>query len=256
MSDTAAADIARAERLVAQALMAAPRSPLAHFARGHILRAQNRLAEAITEYDTVIAFDRNRVGAYANIGQCKFYRGSIEEYLPLVERAIHLSPRDPQIGVWYGRIGLVHLLQSRTGEAILWLEKARNADPALPYVRSRLASAYALAGETERAAVELAEAGKLSGDDRHASIAKLLKAGETGSPLLFHLLRFPCPFQRRTAERYKGAAIPVLTLPCQDGTDSSNPLSSSGESSTNRTRSRGGEAERVDTRRLDQYRIS
>jgi hypothetical protein len=44
---------------------------------------------------------------------------------------------------------------------------------------------------------------------------------------------FPCPVQRRTAERYKGAAIPVLTLPCQDGTDSSNPLSSSGESATN-----------------------
>jgi len=32
-----------------------------------------------------------------------------------------------------------------------------------------------------RAAVELAEAAKLSGDDRHSSIAKLLKAGETGS---------------------------------------------------------------------------
>jgi hypothetical protein len=53
------------------------------------------------------------------------------------------------------------------------------------------------------------------------------------APLLIRLWRFPCPFQRRTAERYKGAAIPVLTLPCQDGTDSSNPLSSSGESNAN-----------------------
>ena len=55
--------------------------------------------------------------------------------------------------------------------------------------------------------------------------------------VLIRLWRFPCPFQRRTAERYKGAAIPVLTLPCQDGTDSSNPLSSSGESSANRAAS-------------------
>jgi tetratricopeptide (TPR) repeat protein len=181
MSDSAATDIARADRLTGQALTASPRNPLAHWAKGHVLRAQNRFEEAITEYETVIAFNRNRVGAYAHLGQCKFYQGSIEEYIPLVERAIRLSPRDPQVGVWFGRIGLVHLLQSRVAEAILWLEKARNADPALPYVRSRLASAYALNGEFERATVELTEAYNLSSDDRYASIAHFLKAGETGS---------------------------------------------------------------------------
>jgi adenylate cyclase len=181
ITDAAAADIACAERLVAQALATAPRSPLAHRASGDVLRAQNRLEEAITQYEMVIALDRNSVGAYAQIGQCKFYIGAIEEYIPLVERAIRLSPRDPALGMWYGRIGLVHLLQSRIGEAILWLEKARNANSGLPYIRSRLAAAYALNGETERAGVELAEARKLSRGDRHSSIARLLKAGETGS---------------------------------------------------------------------------
>jgi predicted Zn-dependent protease len=73
----------------------------------------------------------------------------------------------------------VHLLQSRIAEAILWLEKARNADPALAYVRSRLASAYALNGEIERSAAELTEARRLSRDNRYSSIAQLLKAGET-----------------------------------------------------------------------------
>jgi TolB-like protein/class 3 adenylate cyclase/Tfp pilus assembly protein PilF len=181
VSDSAAADIARADRLVGQALAVSPRNPLAHYAKGSVLRAQNRLDEAIAEYETVIALDRNRVNAYAQIGQCKFYQGSIEEYIPLVERAIRLSPRDPSLGSWFGRIGLVHLLQSRITEAILWLEKARNADPALPFVRSRLASAYALNGEIERAALELAEARNLGGDSRHSSMAHFLRAGETGS---------------------------------------------------------------------------
>jgi hypothetical protein len=45
----------------------------------------------------------------------------------------------------------VHLLQSRTDEAIVWLEKARSALPGIPFHRSRLASAYALRGEIERA---------------------------------------------------------------------------------------------------------
>jgi TolB-like protein/DNA-binding winged helix-turn-helix (wHTH) protein len=173
MTSSVAADVARAEELVTKALAAAPRSALAHYARGTVLRMQDRFDEAIPEYETAIAFDRNWVDAYAHLGQCKFYMGSLEEYIPLVEQAIRLSPRDPLIGVWFGRIGLAHLLQSRINEAIVWLEKARNASPGLPYIYSRLASAHALKGETARAGAELAEARRLSGDDHYASITHL-----------------------------------------------------------------------------------
>ena len=50
MTNSAAADIARAEGLVGQALAASPRNPLAHFAKGQVLRAQGRPEEAIPEY--------------------------------------------------------------------------------------------------------------------------------------------------------------------------------------------------------------
>ena len=76
----------------------------------------------------------------------------------------------------------MHLLQSRTDEAIVWLEKARSANPGLPVVHACLASAYALKGETERAAAELAEARRLSGDDRYSSIARLKAVGYFGVP--------------------------------------------------------------------------
>ena len=64
----------------------------------------------------------------------------------------------------------MHLLQSHIDEAIHWLEKARNALPGIPH--AYLASAYALKGETERAAAELAEARRLSGDGCYSSIAR------------------------------------------------------------------------------------
>ena len=99
MTDTAAADIARAEGLAGQALAASPRSPLAHQAKGQVLRAQRRYAEAIPEYETVLALDRNLVYSFFALGQCKLYTGSIEETIPLVERAIRLSPRDPSLGL-------------------------------------------------------------------------------------------------------------------------------------------------------------
>jgi len=177
MTDTAAADIARAEGLARQALAASPLTPLAHFAKGQVLRAQRRYEEAIPEYETALASNRNWVGALHALGQCKLFAGAMEETIPLVQQAIRLSPRDPQLGIWYQEIGRVHLLQSRTDEAIVWHERARNAAPAQPYIRAWLASAYALKGETERAALELAEARRLSGDDRFSNIARLKAFG-------------------------------------------------------------------------------
>jgi tetratricopeptide (TPR) repeat protein len=59
MTDTAAADIARAEHLAAQALTMSPRSAAAHYARATILRQTRRCEEAISEYQTVIELDRN-----------------------------------------------------------------------------------------------------------------------------------------------------------------------------------------------------
>jgi len=182
MTDTAAADITRAEGLAERALAASPRSPLAHFAKGQVLRAQDRYAEAIPEYETVIALNRNWANAHSHLGWCKFVTGSIKEVIPAQERAIRLSPRDPQIGLFYFRIGFAHLLQSRTDEAIPWCEKARNATPAHPLFRILLASAYALKGEIGRAAAELAEARKLVGDDRYSSIARLRAVVSWGAP--------------------------------------------------------------------------
>src|SRR5262249_22988784 len=140
MTYSAAADIERAKGLSEQALGVLPWSPLAHFAKGQELRAQRRYAEAIPEYETVLASNRNWVYAYFALGQCKLYTGSIEETIPLTERAIRLSPRDPSLGIWYDGIGLVHLLQSRTDEAIVWFEKARDAIPAHSSIRAHLAS--------------------------------------------------------------------------------------------------------------------
>jgi TolB-like protein/Flp pilus assembly protein TadD len=179
VTDSAAADIARAEGLVGQALAASPRDWYPHHVKGQVLRAQGRCEEAIPEYEAALAFNRNAVNTLNSLSWCKLLTGSIEEIIPLEKQAIRLSPRDPAVGFWYGAIGFVHLLQSRTDEAILWLEKARSVLPGVPH--AYLASAYALGGQTERAAAELAEARRLSGDNRYSSIARLRVAGLSGS---------------------------------------------------------------------------
>ncbi len=189
MADQAAADIARAEGLAAQAVAASPRYSRAHEAKGQVLRAQvqvlgalDQCDAAIAEYETAIALDRNAVYPIAALGWLKFLTGSVEEVVPLIEQAIRLSPRDPHICDWYQWIGTTHLVQSDIDEAVVWFEKARNANPALPGIRASLASAYGLKGATERAAAELAEARRLNRDGRFSSFARLKAAQSFGVP--------------------------------------------------------------------------
>ena len=95
MSSSGAADIARAEGLVRQALAVSPQNAAVHFAKGEILRAQGRFREAIPEFETVLTLDRNSGWALFALAHCKLRIGSVDEVIPLVEQAIRLSPRDP-----------------------------------------------------------------------------------------------------------------------------------------------------------------
>ena len=131
--------------------------------------------------------------AYANLGQAKVYTGAVPEGLALVERAVRLDPGDPLVGIWYARIGLGYLLLSRIDDAIYWLDKARIADPSLPYVYARLAAAEALKGDSERAKTALAEARTRSANGQYASIDRL-RAESLGSPkirALYDAVYFP-----------------------------------------------------------------
>jgi TolB-like protein/DNA-binding winged helix-turn-helix (wHTH) protein/Flp pilus assembly protein TadD len=177
VTESAEADIRRAQELIGQALTNSPHDPLAHYAKGLLLRAQHRCGDAVPEYEAAIAFNRNWASAYADLGWCKFLVGSIEQAMPLMERAADLSPRDPQIGNWDSRIGLTYLVQSRLNDAVLWLEKARGAAPELPWVHLRLAAAYGLQGEIDRAAAEIAEAQRMDGQGRDLTIAHLKVPG-------------------------------------------------------------------------------
>ena len=109
--------------------------------------------------------------------------GAIDETIPSEEQAIRLSPRDPYIFNRYLVIGEVHLLQSRTEEAIVWLERARAANPASVFPRTWLASAYALKGDVDHAINELAEAHRLGSSGGYYSINRM-RGGYWGTPAI------------------------------------------------------------------------
>lgn len=170
MSDAPDFDLQRADELVKAVLASSPRHPMAHFARGHILRAWHQYPAAILEYEAAVASNRNWVVALAALGFTKFLAGSMDGAIATQEQAIRLSPRDPRLPNWYWRVGMIHLLLARLDEAVLWLERARSANPNLAGPHAWLAAAYALQDRKEVAQTELTEARRLSGDTRYKSI--------------------------------------------------------------------------------------
>jgi adenylate cyclase len=68
MTDSAAADMERAEALTSEVLTASLRSPRGHLAKGLLLRAQNRFEEAIVEFERALEANHNWVKALGLLG--------------------------------------------------------------------------------------------------------------------------------------------------------------------------------------------
>jgi TolB-like protein/class 3 adenylate cyclase len=203
LSVAPAEDFRRAEAVLASALGASPRDPLLHYVKGQISRAVAQglappfglsaearaagFADAIPEYETMLAANPNDVRALANLAWCKFMTGAEEEAIPLLEKVIRLSPREPSLYLQYFRLGIVHFFRGRLDEAIVWLEKARRANPRFAVAHSLLAAALGVKGDAARAAAELAEyyeAAKGHADSRFATIALVRKNGDLNTPAL------------------------------------------------------------------------
>jgi len=179
-----AADVERAKGLAEQVLAVSPRNPLAHYAKGELSRLERRCGDAIPEYEMAIMAWPNWMSPIRQMAACKFYTGSGDAVIPFFEQVIRLSPRDPSAGANYFWIGVVHLFQTRTAEAIMWLEWARNALPETAPPHYLLASAYGIAGKLDSAARELADARRLDITDRYTTIARVKANGDLNTPAL------------------------------------------------------------------------
>jgi tetratricopeptide (TPR) repeat protein len=184
LSDTPTADLARAERLVEQVLLAAPRHPLAHYVKGQLLRNNKRCHEAIPEYEVAAASNRNWISPIRQLAGCTFLTGGGDGAIPLLEQVIRLSPHDPGLAWAYHWIALVHLFQSRPNEAVVWFERSIRANQAIAAPHYGLAVVYGNKGELVHAAAELAEARKRDSTDRYRTIAKSRANGDLNTPAL------------------------------------------------------------------------
>jgi TolB-like protein/DNA-binding winged helix-turn-helix (wHTH) protein/Tfp pilus assembly protein PilF len=162
LSRDAAADAARTERLIQEALETDPNNSAAHTVLGTLRRWQNRLEEARHEQEVAISLDRNNAHALLQLAQAMMFLGRPAEAIPVVRAHNRLNPRDPNAAWSDWTLGVCQLLLGDTEGAIRLLRQARNRNPRVWYFQLYLASALGLHGDLDDARVALAEAVRLS----------------------------------------------------------------------------------------------
>ena len=153
--------LARADEAATRATAVAPDHAQAQSVKAEILGLQRRSDEALATYDRAIALDRNLTTAHVGRARHLIVSGRAADAVGSVERAIRLSPRDPDLYLWYYVVCHAHTHLGRDAMTIEWCLKSVATGKVFWHVWVDLASAYAWRGQTAEAAAAVAEILKL-----------------------------------------------------------------------------------------------
>jgi tetratricopeptide (TPR) repeat protein len=159
--EAAQRDLKRAEQLLSEAIASDPNEPMAYAVMGFLRRLQARLTESRIALEKALALDPNFEWANMQLGWTLMFLGECKDAIPLGEKSLRLSPRDPNINYRYELLGFCHLVLNHVDEAIDLLIKGRTANPRDWFLSFGLAGALALKGDLDEAKAALAESLKL-----------------------------------------------------------------------------------------------
>src|SRR5262249_40258885 len=107
---------------------------------------------------------RNHGHAAYQLGLVLAFLGQPEAAIPYIEKAIRLSPHDPNLAVHLAALGGCQLLLGHIDQATDVLRRARAANPRYWYIHFWLAAALGLKGDLDEASAALVKAIELKPD--------------------------------------------------------------------------------------------
>nr|WP_210269788.1 winged helix-turn-helix domain-containing tetratricopeptide repeat protein [Hyphomicrobium methylovorum] len=139
---------------------------LAHFTRD--------LDTGIALLDRAIFLNPNLASAWFLGGFLRTWHGECESAIEHFERAMRLSPVDPELYRMQGGIAMAHLFAGRIEEASVWAERSYRNLPSFLMVVALLASTRALSGRQEDARRAIEDVQRLNPSLRVSNIADWL----------------------------------------------------------------------------------
>ncbi len=154
--------VRKAIALARRAIAIDPRLGDAYAGLSHWLSAIGDHGEAVAAAERAIALGPNQADTLQLAGWILALNGRAVEAIPLIQRALRLNPRPP---AWYhGGLGDSLLFAGRLDEAVAEHRKCVEEMPGLTWCRLPLAASYALVGNKEAAAEQVAYISKISPD--------------------------------------------------------------------------------------------
>ena len=139
-----------------------PNNMQAYIAKTFYLNGTHRAADGLRVADQGLAIDPNNAALYNVRGYSKINLGQFEDAKTDILKAIELSPRDPQMGLWRANLADAEMGLGNYDAAIDLIQRAIDAGFRTSYSYRELAAAFALAGKTEDAKTALSEALKFT----------------------------------------------------------------------------------------------
>jgi TolB-like protein/class 3 adenylate cyclase len=146
-----AASFAAAEAKLTKALSSVADHALGHMTLGLVYIFTKRAMPGIAECEHALALDRNLANAHFSIGVGKTFIGRAEETEAHIVDALRLSPRDPTAHVWMNSAGLAKLFLGSYEQAVVWCQRAIEANRNFPHPHFLLGSALAHLGRLDEA---------------------------------------------------------------------------------------------------------
>jgi adenylate cyclase len=144
----------RAEQAVQKAFTIDRSIAISHVANGWLRRVEGDHNGAVAAFNEALRLDPNLTTAFAEKANELIYLGQAKEAPALIQKAIDLSPRDPELGKFYSIIGRAYFHTKDYDKAILWLQRSIQERPTAWFTRAYLIGAYALKGQLEQKEVQ------------------------------------------------------------------------------------------------------
>jgi tetratricopeptide (TPR) repeat protein len=150
------------ESLWRHALECTSGNVLAYNNLGLALRDQDRIGEAIAQYEQALKLKPNDVMAHVNLGAAFYQQGRTDEAVAHLQRAVALKP---DYAVGQNNLGTVLLAQGRSDEALAHYRKAVELDPEYMDARNNIGVLLYQAGRVPEAIAQWRESLRLQPDD-------------------------------------------------------------------------------------------
>ncbi|WP_322597452.1 MULTISPECIES: tetratricopeptide repeat protein [unclassified Methylobacterium] len=149
-SDNPVSEANKIEEMIAPVLEKRPHNAMAYWSKGQALAFKKQFEQAIHELDAAVDSNANFADGHAFSGLLRIFAGRSSESIPYFEKAIRLSPRDPNLNIWLFDICHAHSHMGNWEQAIDWCHKA---NAIAPYYMSYidLATSYGWLGRYDEA---------------------------------------------------------------------------------------------------------